>query len=277
MAWKFQAYRDLLRELGHGDGMAEVIEVATREFLAAAQRSGNPRDYLIVRSRAQGVVVDELDMDNLPVRAATLYIVGAFQQLEGFLTDLIDESDEVRGRQSRSRNKGESSLDWALDMLPGGRARNIRRIGSERYALLEYYRGIRNAFMHPNKKAASLEGPFKRADEYRELFFADFKLAAPNEPGKLKLDDFLLYTRVIKYLATDLCRIAEPTHDDIVSYALREFSGDLRMSRLTWDTIGRDKAEVRVIRYFKRHEYDMSLQNGLVKAIVDAQLAKYGR
>lgn len=162
MAWKFQAYRDLLWELGHGDGMAEVIEVATREFLDAARKTGNPRDYLILRSREQGIVVDELDMDSLPARAATLYIVGAFQQLEGFLADLVDQSDEVRDRRSRSRNNGESSLDWTLDMLPGGRARNVRRIGRERYALLEYYRGVRNAFMHPSKKAASLEGRSRR-------------------------------------------------------------------------------------------------------------------
>lgn len=215
MAWRFQAYRDLLQRLGHGDGMAEVIEVANRDFLDAARASGDPREYLIKRSRAQKIVVDELDMVNLPVRAATLYVVGAFQQLEGFLKELIDETDEVSGRTSRSRNNGEPATDWALEMLPGGRLRNVRRVGTERYLVLEYYRAIRNAFMHPTKSASSVESAYRKAAEYRGLYEADFGLDAPNEPGKLTLDDFLLFTRVIKYGATDLCRIAEPTHAEI--------------------------------------------------------------
>lgn len=71
MEWRFDAYRDLLQRLGHGDGMAEVIEVARRDFVDAAGTSGDPRAYLAARAKAQGIVVHEMDIPNLPTRAAS--------------------------------------------------------------------------------------------------------------------------------------------------------------------------------------------------------------
>lgn len=166
MEWRFDAYRDLLQRLGHGDGMAEVIEVARRDFVDAAQATKDPRTYLAARARAQGIVVHEIDIANLPTRAAVLFIVGAYQQLEGFLKELVDEVDEVTGRKSRDRRDKEAPLDWALDVLPGGGARNVRRIWRERYDTLEYYRVVRNAFTHKVKQttltphwAGSRHGP----------------------------------------------------------------------------------------------------------------------
>ncbi|TGX49081.1 hypothetical protein E5A73_19740 [Sphingomonas gei] len=277
MEWRFEAYRQLLQRLGHGDGMAEVMEVANRDFTDAAKASGDPSVYLATRAKAQGIVVYELDMQNLPSRAATLYIVGAYQQLDGFLQDLVAEVDSVCGRQSRGRNSKEGSTDWALDVLPGGRLKNIRRIWQERYLVLEYYRGVRNAFMHPSKSAASLETAYRKAVENRPLFEVDFGLEAPNPADSLTLDDFLLFTRMIKYAATDLCRIATPSNADVAAHADRQFQSHRSFHGLTWDTIRKPTAVKKVVRFYKHFDFDIESRPGLAEEIVDAKFAKVGR
>lgn len=277
MDWRFDAYRDLLQRLGHGDGMAEVMEVATRDFLDAARASGDPDSYLTSRAKAQKIVVDELDMVNLPARAATLYIVGAYQQLEGFLKDLVGEVDEICGRTSRSRHNGEAPLDWALEMLPGGRHRNTRRIWIERYAVLEYYRAVRNGFMHSSKSASSLEAAHRKVLEYRPLLEADYKLAGPSAADRLTLDDFLLFTRTIKYVATDLCRIGVPTLADVQAHAERKIAGDRAFRNTTWDTISKEKAARKIVKYYRRFDFDLGAHPGVIEQIVNAQFERVGR
>jgi hypothetical protein len=277
MEWRFQAYRQLLQRLGHGDGMAEVMEVASRDFFDAAKASGDPSAYLATRAKAQKIVVYELDMHNLPNRAAALYIVGAYQQLDGFLQDLVAEVDGVCGRRSRGRNAKEGSTDWALDVLPGGRLKNTRRIWQERYLVLEYYRGVRNAFMHPSKSVASLETAYSKAVENRPLFEEDFDLKAPNPADSLTLDDFLLFTRMIKYAATDFCRIATPSDAEVAGHADRQFQSHRSFHGLTWDTIGKPTAVKKVVRFYKHFDFDIENRTGLAEQIVDAQFAKIGR
>ena len=187
------------------------------------------------------------------------------------------EADSVCGRQSRGRNTKEGSTDWALDVLPGGRPKNTRRIWQERYYVLEYYRGIRNAFMHPRKSASSLDTAYRKAVEYRPLFEGDFGLRAPNPAGSLTLDDFLLFTRMIKYAATDLCRIATPSEIEVAEHAHRQFQSHRSFHGLTWDTIRRSMAIKKVVRFYKHFDFDIEARPGLADRIVDAQFAKIGR
>lgn len=277
LEWRFAAYRDLLHRLGHGDGMAEVIEVARRDFVDQAQASSDPRAYLAVRAKAQKIVVHELDTANLPTRAAILYIVGAYQQLEGFLGELIDEVDETCGRASRGRRDKEAPLDWALDVLPGGVTRNIRRIGQERYEVLEYYRTARNAFTHKVKKG-TLDSALGRAATWRPIIKADLQLSAPNPFDRLTFDDFLLFTRMIKYVATDLCRIARPTRSEIAAHAERELTGPGKFRRWNWSTVSRERALMSIAGHYKRrHLFDFVSEPKLLEEIVDGQFSKFER
>ncbi|POR52568.1 hypothetical protein [Bosea psychrotolerans] len=269
MEWRYKAYDDLLQRLGHSDGMAEVIEVARRDFIDGAYASGDPRGYLIERARAQKIVVHELDTEKLPARAAVLYVVGAYQQLDGFLKDLIREIDQVCHRTSRERSDKEAPIDWALDVLPGGKLRNTRRIWQERYLVLEYYRVVRNAFTH-KVKLSSVEAALCKAREWSPIYKADFGLDVPNAPDRLTIDDFLLFTRVIKYVATDLCRIGRPTRAEIEAHAIREIASGRKLRALDWHTIGRGKAGAKILDFYQQEfHFDLNSELNLLDDIIN--------
>lgn len=211
LEWRFDAYRDLLQRLGHGDGMAEVIEVARRD------------------------------------------------------------------RASRDRRDKEAPLDWALDVLPGGSTRNVRRIWQERYEVLEYYRIVRNAFTHKVKQG-TLDAALGRASAWSPIIKADLGLSAPNPFDRLTFDDFLLYTRMIKYVATDLCRIARPTRAEIAAHAERELSGPGKFRHWNWGTVRRERALASIAgHYERRHLFDFGSEPKLLDEIVDGQFSKFER
>jgi hypothetical protein len=218
--WKYQSYYRLLKTLGHSDGMAEVIEVAIRDFIEQASAHGDARDYLLQRAQHQKIIVHELDAGNIPVRAASFYIVVAYQHLESFIYDFLSEASLALGEDFAARGDKESVLNWALRVLPDGIARNKQKIWRERYLFLDYYRRIRNGFVHNRKAEDALDKAFKTVEKLRPLVLEDYQLAAPNEPNQLTMDDFLLFTRLIKYLATDFRRMCQPNRDQILKHAV---------------------------------------------------------
>lgn len=274
MEWRYQAYDDLMKKLGHGDGMAEVIEIARRDFIDSAEASGDPRGFLTDRAKAQKISVYQLDVANLPARAAVLYIVGAHQQFEGFLKEIITEIDQVHDRKSRVRLDKEAPLDWALDVLPGGKTRNILRIWKERYLVLEYYRVVRNAFVHKVKQS-SIDEALENVQEWSIIYRADFGLEAPNAPNCLNFDDFLLFTRTIKYVANDLCRLGRPSRLDIIGHASREFSSGRRFD---WYTISKEKAAKKIEKFYKgKYFFDLNIEENLIDEILTERFEAHGR
>ncbi|NII60016.1 hypothetical protein [Sphingomonas aerolata] len=231
--------------------MDEAIEVAVRDFLYAARSSGNPAAHLHARANVQGITVRELDIGNLPNRSAMLFLIGAYQQFEGFLYDFAEEFGLITGTVVRSRVKGEAPLDWALDVLPGGLNSNKNRVWIERFLILDYYRLVRNQLNHPRKTRASLAGPHATLRSLDQVIRADYGLPAPNEPEKLQFNDFLLLTRLVKYLATDLCRLATPTGIDLVQHALRlQGSGERAFQSLPPENASPIKRRARIRRFY---------------------------
>ena len=250
--WRFDSYRTLLDTLGHNDGMDEAIEVAVRDFLDAARTSGNPAAHLHVRASAQGIAVRELDIANVPTRSATLFLVGAYQQLEGFLYDFAEEFGTLVGAPVRSRAQGEAPLDWVLDVIPGGLNLNKHRIWIERFLILDYYRLVRNHLNHPRKSRTSLAALHATLSSLDPMIRTGYGLPAPNEPGKLHFNDFLLLTRIVKYLATDLCRLAQPTGADLVQHALRlQSSGERSLRGLPSESQSPVKRRARIRRFYR--------------------------
>ena len=101
--WKFKSFEGLLKTLGHADGMAEAVEVACRDFIDAALASGEPATYLHARAVHQGIVVRELDVASIPTQSAMLFILGAYQQFEGYLYNMVEEYASVSGVAQRAR------------------------------------------------------------------------------------------------------------------------------------------------------------------------------
>jgi hypothetical protein len=268
--WNFPSYRELLGSLGHNDGLAECIEVAVRDFLQEAKQHGDAKAYLLERAKHHRIVVNELDDLNIVIRAANSYLVITYQHLEAFLYKFLAEATEVLGVSFPGRADKESALDWALRVLPGGTNKNRQRIWRERYLLLNYYRHVRNAFLHDQKSETSTQTAFEQANRFRLLIRDDYKLDAPNAPNEITMDDFLLFTRLIKYLATDLCRMCIPNRVQIVGHATRLYERNHRKLVNAITTKTQRKAERKVCRiYSGSFGCDLNAHVGLAAEIVD--------
>jgi hypothetical protein len=73
---------------------------------------------------------------------------------------------------------------------------------------------MRNAFVHSNRGNPAKY--FAQVANYRALVKSEFNLDALNQFEELSFDDYLLFTRLIKYIAVDVCRIAEPSDADLI-------------------------------------------------------------
>jgi hypothetical protein len=139
-------------------------------------------------------------------------LVGVYQQVEAFLNNLAREQ-KLFGRPLDGPREGETVIAQTLRTLPGGTLANQQRLGRERLDLLDYYRLVRNGFAHAGDEDR-LAKAFENVKVYRPQVSNDYGLVAPNPVDDLTHDDYLLATRLTKYLATDICRIAEPTGAD---------------------------------------------------------------
>jgi hypothetical protein len=266
--WRYQSYHQLLKKLGHSDGMAEVIEVAIRDFIEQASAHGDARDYLLQRAQHQGIIVHELDAGNIPIRAANFYVVVAYQHLESFINDFLTEASLALGEDFDDRGSKESVLNWALRVLPGGIARNKQKIWRERYLLLDYYRRVRNFFVHDHNLKEAMHRAFRTVERLRPLILEDYQLNAPNEPSLLTMDDFLLFTRLIKYLATDFRRICQPNRDQILKHAVSLYRNKHRKLLSAATTKDPDNAIAKLSKfYLGSFRCDLSMHHGLANDI----------
>ncbi|QND24535.1 hypothetical protein HB774_34685 (plasmid) [Rhizobium leguminosarum bv. viciae] len=222
LAWRFPSYENMLKTLGHADGMAEVMAIAIKDFIEEASQSGDPEKFLKERVHKYKIYVSEFDTVKIPIRAANLFVAGAYEQFEGYLYDVVEDYEELMGTAVRKRKEKEPPLDYVLDVLPGGLSKNKLRIWHERYLMLEYFRHVRNLFAHPRRGDKAVLRARDALLPLEPLLREQYRAAPPNPPDSLTIDDFLLFTRLIKYLATDLCRIMEPQDDMLVEHAVRQ-------------------------------------------------------
>ena len=162
-----------------------------------------------------GINTANTHFSELPPYTTQLLLVSAYQQAESFLNGVRFELRNM-GIEWPPRGDHEPLLKYTLENLPNGLKDNKTMIGEERYDLFEYYRLMRNAFVHGPIPKAKLMEQFETVAAYRELVASQYRLDAPNPFEKLKLDDYMLFTRLIKYIATDICRIGEPSDEALL-------------------------------------------------------------
>ncbi|ACB28310.1 hypothetical protein [Methylobacterium radiotolerans] len=209
----FKSYRQLVRSLGAVDGLGAGLTVATKEFekqISSIQPTTQQLPHALSIATAHNVSTAYIDMTSLSPHLSQLLIVATYQQTEFFLTNFRKEQKTL-GRQWRDRADGEILLDYILSCLPQGLNRNIVRIWKERYQLIEYYRHVRNGFVHATINRASLANEYNKVSSLIPYVQHHYGLTAPNAYGSLTFDDHMLFTRLTKYIATDLCRIGAPS------------------------------------------------------------------
>ena len=205
----FTAFKDLHQKLGEIDALAAAVVTALRTFNAQGSLLGDPQGYLVQQAGVFQVNTRHVDYERLEPRTIQLLLVGVYQQAEGFWQGMRKEQ-KAFGRSFPMKNDDEPPMAYQLRTLPGGIQTNTARLGRERLDLFDYYRMLRNGFAHEGD-AAKLLAAYANVANLKDRVLSEFDLIAPNPVGSLTHHDYLLFTRLTKYLATDICRVAAPT------------------------------------------------------------------
>lgn len=216
----FDSYRALIKDLGAMDGLAAAQTLASKHFIDAAAKLEDPQQFVRDLAVHYRVSTHFVDFPSVPAHLTQLLIVGTCQQAEAFLESFRRDQLHM-GRTWRQRGDGEPRLKYTLDSISGGFATNYIRIRKERYEIFEYYRLVRNAFVHSSIDRDRVRREFDNVSDFRATVERDFGLPAPNPVADLTFADHMLFTRVTKYIATDLCRLAAPTTgQDLIRFLL---------------------------------------------------------
>lgn len=221
----YKSYSALTRELGAIDGLASAIILATRALRAASGDSiVERRSFVEAEAVRYGVNTRWVDFDRLEPNSSQLLLVGVVQQSEAFVDGLRAERTAM-GRPWPSKEDGVSKMHYLMSSLGEGFSSNLKRVGEERYHLFDYYRRLRNAFVHGAAERAELEKLYDKVRDFRSLVADEYGLSAPNHYDALGYDDYMLATRVMKYLATDFCRLSEPQSAEELIELMQSWSG----------------------------------------------------
>jgi hypothetical protein len=216
-SFRFQCFHRLRDMLGKIDAVAECNELAAREFVWQATRSGDHRAFIGALSKKHGIRVNDLDPTLFHVLLAQLYTVAVHQQAEIFYDAFRREHPASSAWTLRDDDDGlERILKNAWPSYDKARA----DIGDLETELADHYRVVRNRFAHVDVKETKIETAAMNLRQ-RVAKNSDYsRLQAPNPYNKLGFDDFVLFTRVTKAIANRLCVCARPSDEQIATMVL---------------------------------------------------------
>lgn len=215
--FKFRCYRNLKKNLGEIDAIVECSELAIREFVYLSNNSqGN--DYIKQKSYQHCVKVDSVDCVRLVQRNSKLHILNVYGQFEWFLKCLKKEHPE--GGDWNIDNDKKSLFSKTLKCLSN---KEIIIISDLEQDLIEYYRGVRNSFIHIDGKG--VKNWEVKSEDLRKRVLEDVQLKkykAPNKFDEIQFDDFLLFTNIVKAVSLKMSVLGKPS-DDLIVQMIKKF------------------------------------------------------
>lgn len=205
----FPAYKRLKHSLGKSDAVSEFTQLSLELLLSELQKASNPNEKLTEISALFGIRVNNFDESMVRNRKAHLDILAVYEIAEDFMRSLRRES-----KVTWTDNKqGEDYLTWYWRNLPIASRENERGILLK--DLFDYYRRVRNEFMHSKQEAGKL-AKSAAALALAKQHVPDFsKLKAPTAYDEIGFDDVVLFTRVTKELGEFLCKCLKPSEKNL--------------------------------------------------------------
>jgi hypothetical protein len=242
-SFRFVSYREFKRELGKANAAVECAELAVRKFLHEAEKAEDASAFVKAASDEYRVRVDKLDPPLLKKLLAQLHITTVHQEFESFLVAMIRE---YRGK-GVELEKGDSLLKGTLKDVFGSYDAGLKKLGRFEVETAEYYRLVRNSFAHDGSTAAA-KADIPRLRELLEKLEDESysRLSAPHASQSVDFDDFILFSRVSKRLALQLCEVLRPT-DARIAEMLKEQSEALTLG-VNLNKLGRIKQNPHQLR-----------------------------
>lgn len=217
MEFVYQCFKQMKVSLGKYDAYIEVNEVALRHFLKEAEGETEPALYVEKMAREVGINVRSDSFLETLHRMSGLYILSVYQALEVFLDEYKEEFKGYWGKWA-SKEDGETLLSNALRNigdLPTTGMSDV--VGPQHLAVVEYYRFVRNHFMHNDEKSKRLvDQSFEKIDRFKTELQSFYKIrSSPSPYENLNVDDFFLFTKAAKEIGILLSRAGAPSEEKI--------------------------------------------------------------
>lgn len=123
------------------------------------------------------------------------------------------------------------------------------------YYLLDYYRLVRNSIVHlqedDDEHKKTLQYYKANILEKKEYFITTYELNAPNEPNNLSFEDFMLYTRTLKYFSNVLNNFCFPEMKVFAKSAFK--NKELQKALLPYKNIEDKSILLRRINTVRKH------------------------
>lgn len=260
MGFRFKAYCILKKNLGEIDAIVECLELASLNFLEYITKdSDNKKDIeknIQTLSKKHNIKVDYVEPKTFENRVMLLHIVSVYEQLECYYDNIIVQHPLIQNKVGRK--DGETLIDFILKKTSSNKLKD-----SIEYKTLEYYRLIRNQFVHVadhDNRLVSLKKEILTLKDVSEYL----NLSAPNDYKELKFDDFILFTRCIKEFAQKINNLYTKNNKELKEIIIKNHSSKLTKYLQSKDRLRKLIKQLLIIDYNIRDE---ELENLIIEGL----------
>lgn len=250
MIFKYEAYNNLLFELGRLDYVVEISEISIKDFLNRLNQSEEPESFLKQKSNEFGIMVSFDKSNNYYNQTILGNISNVYHLGETFFYELQSEFNSI-SKENWTFEPGKTKLDQVISYFKKlNRFNNADKIDEYLIDTFAYYHQLRVYFSH--KKTTSvgeIETKYQNAIKHFDSeLLKKYKVnSSPKKLENIDFEDYFLFTQITKDLALQLSSIGYPKPEGLAA----------------WD----------VIKKIKKFKDDT---DRLSKSVENALITKYG-
>jgi hypothetical protein len=211
--------------IGLQDSCIQTNEVAIRYLESISSGSGDQSEFIKGLCKTYAVSAGIDDFEYFKTIQYKSYILQTYNLVEPFFKALNSSyrfyNNFTGNWKTRDGDKNLDPFNQLLENLTSTDSKAIKAYPE--YYLLNYYRLVRNSIVHLQEDPEQ----HKQTQKYFEQHIADkmdffrrnYELEAPNVPDSISFNDFMLYTRAIKYFSNILNDVCFPTVESLVYLA----------------------------------------------------------
>jgi hypothetical protein len=231
--YRYKSYTSLKKKLGEYDALVEYNELAIREFLLEAEKN---TDFLSKLSEKHKIKVDFFNKQKFNSRIRLLYILSVSQQADHFFSEFRKEYKSISSLIWKNRIDGEADIDYILRTISGDVNTGKEKIGKQLYDIFNYYRLVRNEFIHNDNDYNDIDAKWSKID-LKDMPLRYSRYKSPKKMVDIDFDDFILYSLVLKDIAFQFCIHFRPNLSELALMIAKE--GEAKSS--TYKALGKLK------------------------------------
>lgn len=195
--------------MGETDSVSEYIELIVRKF----ESEKHDETELIMLTGKYGIKVNVFDLDEALLMVRKNYIVSVNLHLENFLNQITEKLK--LGKHYKKKEDNESLLKNVC--------RNVFELSDTKsekylyYLICNYYRLVRNGSVHKEKYNIIRKAYEEVLEIKGDIIYKYPKLEVLKGIDIIKFDDFILYSKAAKELATVLENNIEFDYEKLAS------------------------------------------------------------